>query len=159
MSPEIIISALTRLVELLEAKSQEQKKKYRKFKQLQMMLIVLSVSISLVLFVIYKASIVQMIFILFAFNFLFFIGFKPRTAYSEKNVKDKMQKATSLQVKLKKFLMEEEVSFDGVRCRADEGWICDKWGFYKGNERIDYGEFLYESDIKGLYVEALRNKK
>lgn len=55
--------------------------------------------------------------------------------------------------------MEEEVSFDGVSCSLTEGWVCDKWGLYKDDERIDYGEFLYDKHIKGLYLEALRNKK
>jgi archaellum biogenesis protein FlaJ (TadC family) len=88
MSPELIISALARLNELLESKHHEQKKKYKKFKQLQMMLIILSSSVALVLFVIYHASPLQMLFVLFAFNFLFFIGFKPRARYGEKKCKD-----------------------------------------------------------------------
>ena len=87
MSPEIVIAALSRLNELLELKYREQKVKLKKFKQLQMMLIVLSSSVVLVLFFLYQVSALRMIFIIFAFNVLFFIGFKPRTAYSEKNVK------------------------------------------------------------------------
>ena len=70
-----------------------------------------------------------------------------------------MQKVLLLQVELKKFLAGEEASFDGVKCSSDEAWICDKWGLHKDNERIDYGEFLYDKDIKGLYLDALRNKK
>ena len=124
-----------------------------------MMLIILSSSVSLVLFVLYHASVVQMLFILLGFNVLFYIGFKPRTVYSEKKVKEKMQKVLLLQVELKKFLAGEEASFDGVKCSSDEAWICDKWGLHKDNERIDYGEFLYDKDIKGLYLDALRNKK
>ena len=131
----------------------------KKFKQLQMVLLLLSFSISLVLFVIYHAPILQMLFILVGFNLLFFIGFKPRTHYDERSVKKMMHKVLSLQVTLKKYLAGERVSFDGVECSADEGWICDKWGMYKGNERIDYGEFLYDKYVKGLYLEALRNKK
>jgi len=159
MSPEAIISALSRLNELLEEKFKENKKKFKKFKQLHMMLIVLSVSVSLVLFVIYQAPIIQMLFMLFAFNFLFFIGFRPKSVYNEKNVKKMMQDIVFLQVKLRKFLMEEEVFFDGVACSAQDGWICDKWGFYKEDERIDYAEFLYDKYIKGLYLQALKNKK
>lgn len=159
MSPEAIISVLARLNVLLEGKYQEQKKKYKKFKQLQMMLIVLSSSVSLVLFVLYHAPILQMLFVLLGFNFLFFIGFKPRAVYNEKNVKNMMQNIVTVQVALRKFIMGETVSFDGVKCSLDEGWIFDKWGLYKENERIDYGEFLYDKNIKGLYLEALRNKK
>jgi hypothetical protein len=156
MSPELIISALARLNELLESKHHEQKKKY---KQLQMMLIILSSSVALVLFVIYHASPLQMLFVLFAFNFLFFIGFKPRARYGEKNVKTMMAKVVALQIKLQKFLGDEQVSFDGVTCSQEEGWTCDKWGLYKDDERIDYGVFLYEKDIKGLYLEALRGRR
>lgn len=159
MSPEIIISALTRLMDLLEKRFLEQKRKHKKFKQLQMMLIVLSFSISLVLFVVYKTSIMQMLFVLFAFNFLFYIGFKPRSFYSEKKVEKMKQDILYLLENLKKFLMEEEVSFNGISCRASDGWACDKWGLYKEDKRIDYGEFLYDKHIKGLYIEALRNKK
>ena len=159
MSPEVIIAALTRLTELLELKYQEQNVKMKKFKQLQMMLAVLSLSVVFVLFFLYQASAIKMIFIIAAFNILFFIGFKPRTIYSENNVKKFMQRVVMLQVTLKKFLMEEEVDFDGVKCSLNDGWICDKWGLYKEDERIDYGEFLYDKHIKGLYVEALRNKK
>ncbi len=159
MSPEFIISALARLNELLESKYHQQKQKLKKFKQLQMMLIVLSSSVALVLSMIYHASPVQMLFILFAFNFLFFIGFKPRSRYAEKQVKAMMGKVVALQVKLQKFLADEEVSFDGVNCLQEEGWICDKWGLYRDDERIDYGEFLYDKDIKGLYLEALRGKR
>ena len=159
MSPEATISVLARLNILLEGKYQEQKRKYKKFKQLQMMLIILSSSIALVLFVIYHAPILQMLFVLSAFNFLFFIGFKPRAVYNEKNVKKMMEKVVNTQVALRKFIMGETTSFDGVTCSLDEGWICDKWGFHKDNERIDYGEFLYDKNIKGLYLEALRNKK
>ena len=159
MSPEIIISALLRLNELLELKYQEHKNKFKKFKQMQMMLLVLSVSISLVMFVIYQAPVIQMIFMLFAFNFLFFIGFRPRSVYNEKKVKKTMQDVVYLQVKLRRFLMEEEVGFDGVICSVEEGWICDKWGFFKENERIDYAEFLYDKHIKGLYMQALKNRK
>lgn len=159
MSPEAIISILVRLNLLLEGKYQEQKKKYKKFKQLQMMLVLLSFSVSLVLFVLYHAPILQMLFVLFGFNFLFFIGFKPRSVYNEKNVKNMMQNVVTVQVSLKKFIMGETASFDGVKCSLDEGWICDKWGLHKDSERIDYGEFLYDKHIKGLYLEALRNKK
>jgi len=159
MSPEAIISILARLNVLLEEKYHEQKKKYKKFKQLQMMLIILSSSISLVLFVLYHAPVIQMLFVLIAFNVLFYIGFKPRAIYSEKNVKSMMHKAVQLQVTLRKFIMGERVDFDGVTCCLDEGWNCDKWGLYKDNERIDYGGFLYDKHIKGLYLEALRNKK
>lgn len=159
MSPELIISALTRLNELIESKYHEQKHKQKKFKQLQMMLIVLSSSVALVLSVIYHASPVQMLFVLFAFNFLFFIGFKPRSRYGEKDVKAMMGKTVALQLKLQKFLADEQVSFDGVNCSQDEGWICDKWGLYRDDERIDYSAFLYDKDIKGLYLEALRGKR
>lgn len=159
MSPELILSALARLNELLKVKYQQHKQKLKKFKQLQLMLIVLSSSIALVLFVIYHASAVQMLFILFGFNFLFFIGFKPRTKYSEKSVKEMMKKVISLQLKLQKFLSGEEVDFDGISCSQEEGWLCDKWGVYKDDERIDYGEFLYAKEIKGLYIEALRGKR
>ena len=159
MSPELIISALVRLNELLESKYHEQKQKQKKFKQLQMMLIVLSSSIALVLFVIYHASPIQMLFILFAFNFLFFIGFKPRSRYGEKNVKVMMAKVVALQIKLQKFLGDEQVSFDGVSCSQEEGWICDKWGLYRDDERIDYSEVLYHKDIKGLYLQALRGRR
>lgn len=159
MSPELIISALERLNELLESKYHEQKQKQKRFKQLQMMLIVLSSSVALVLSVIYHASPLQMLFVLFAFNFLFFIGFKPRSRYSEKKVKAMMGKAVALQLTLQKFLGEEEVSFEGVRCSQEEGWVCDKWGLYRDDERIDYSAFLYDRDIKGLYLEALRGKR
>jgi len=159
MSPEIIIAALARLNELLEQRVKEQQKKTKKFRQLQMMLLVLSVSVAFVLLFIYQTSALQMIFIIAGFNLLFFIGFKPRMLYSEKNVKGMMQEIVKLQVILKKFLMEEEVSFDGVRCSSKEGWICDKWGLYRDDERIDYSELLYDKRIKGLYLEALRNKK
>ena len=70
-----------------------------------------------------------------------------------------MQEIVLLQVTLKKFIMEEEVSFSGKLCSSKDGWSVDKWGLYKGNERIDYSELLYDKRIKGLYVEALRNKK
>lgn len=159
MSPEIIIAVLARLNALLEGKHREYQRKLKKFKQLQMMLAVLSVSISFVLFIIYHAPFAQMLFILIAFNALFYIGFKPRSHYDESSVKEMMQQVVSLQVRLKKFLAGEEVSFDGVRCSQDEGWISDKWGLYKEDERIDYGEFLYDDKVKGLYLEALRNKK
>lgn len=159
MSPEVIVSSLARLNELLQKKFEEHKAKQKKFKQMQMILVILSFSITLVLFVIYNASFLQMLFILIGFNTLFFVGFKPRTPYREAWVKEKMQKVILLQVALKKFLMEEEASFDGVKCQSDEGWIADKWGFHKDNERIDYGAFLYDKHIKGLYLEALRNKK
>ena len=159
MSPEVIVSALARLNALLQAKYDEQKVKDKKFRQLQMMLAVLSFSVGFVLFIAYSTSVLQMIFLLVGFNLLFFVGFKPRAVYSEKNVKRMMKKVLSLQVNLKKFIMDEEVSFEGVKCSLDEGWICDKWGMYKGDERIDYAEFLYDKRIKGLYIEALRNKK
>ena len=159
MSPDVIVSALARLNALLQAKYNEQKVKDKKFKQLQMMLGVLSFSVGLVLFISYQASIWQMIFILVGFNILFFVGFKPRAVYSEKKVKTMMKKVLDLQVTLKKFIMDEEVSFNGVKCSQDEGWICDKWGMTKGDERIDYSAFLYDKHIKGLYIEALRNKK
>ena len=159
MSPEVIIAALSRLNELLEQRYKEQKNKLKRFKQLQMMLLVLSGSVALVLFFLYQASALRMIFIIFSFNVLFYIGFKPRGMYSEKNVKNMMQHIVMLQVTLKKFLMEEEVSFEGVKCSAKEGWICDKWGLYKDDERIDYSELLYDKRLKGLYLEALRNKK
>ncbi len=159
MSPEIIIAALARLNELLEKRFIEQRKKIKKFKQLQMVLFVLSLSVAFVLFFIYQASAIQMIFIIIGFNILFFVGFKPRSPYSEKSVKEMMQEIVKLQVTLKKFLMEEEVSFDGVACSSAEGWICDKWGLYREDERIDYSALLYDKRIKGLYLEALRNKK
>ncbi len=159
MSLELIISSLVRLNELLEKKFEEHKAKQKKFKQMQMILIILSFSISLVLFVIYHASFLQMLFILVGFNTVFFVGFKPRSPYTERWVKLMMQKIILLQIGLKKFLMEEEVSFDGVKCHSKEGWICDKWGLHKDNERIDYGDFLYDKHIKGLYLDALRNKK
>ena len=159
MSPEAMISIFARLNALLEEKYQEQQQKYKKFKQLQMMLAIISFSVSLVLFVLYHAPVLQMLFVLLAFNFLFYIGFKPRAVYNEKNVKSMMQKVVSLQVSLKKFIMGEEASFDGVSCSAEEGWNCDKWGLFKDDERIDYGAFLYNKNIKGLYLEALRNKK
>jgi len=159
MSPEAIISILSRLSILLEQKHHEQKKKDKKFKQLQMMLITLSSSVSFVLFLLYHAPIVQMLFLLLAFNLLFYIGFKPRTHYNEKNTKKIMEKIVKVQVALRKFIMGEVVSFDGVECSLDEGWTCDKWGLFKDDERIDYGTFLYEKNIKGLYLEALRNKK
>lgn len=159
MSPEAIISVLARLNVLLEEKYNEHIQKSKKFKMLQMTLIVISSSISIVLFVIYHAPILQMLFVLVGFNFLFFIGFKPRTYYDERSVKKYMQKIISVQVALRKYIVGEKASFDGVVCCADEGWICDKWGFHKGNERIDYGEFLYDKNIKGLYLQALRNKK
>lgn len=159
MSPEVIVSALARLNGLLEAKYNEQKLKDKKFKQLQMMLAVLSFSVGFVLFIAYSTSVIQMIFLLAGFNLLFFVGFKPRAVYSEKKVKGMMKQVVQLQVSLKKFIMGEEVSFDDVKCSQDEGWICDKWGMYKNDERIDYGEFLYDKRIKGLYIEALRNKK
>jgi len=159
MSPEAIISVLARLNVLLEQKYHAHLKKMKRFKTLQISLAVISVSLSLVLFVVYHASIVQMLFVLLGFNLLFFIGFKPKTLYSEKSVKEMMQKVTMLQVTLRKYLMGESVHFDGVECRSDEGWIADKWGFHKENERIDYAEFLYQKEIKGLYLEALRNKK
>jgi len=159
MSPEAIISILARLNVLLEGKYLEQKQKLKKFKQLQMMLFILSSSVSIVLFVLYHASIVQMLFVLTGFNILFFVGFKPRAVYDEKNVKKMMQDVVNVQVALRKFIMGERVSFDGVQCSSDEGWSCDKWGLYKDDERIDYGEFLYHKNIKGLYLEALRNKK
>jgi len=159
MSPEQILSSLARLNELLEAKYNEYVLKLKKFKQFQMILAVLSFSISLVMFVTYSASIIQMLFILFAFNVLFFIGFKPKSAYSEKKVKKMMQNVLSLQVKLRKFLMQEKVSFSGFEFSSEDGWTCDKWGFYKEDERIDYADFLYDKHIKGLYLEALKNKK
>ncbi len=159
MSPEIIIAALARLNELLEQRFKEQEQKSKKFRQLQMMLFVLSLSISFVLFFTYQASVIQMLYIIVGFNLLFFVGFKPRSFYSEKNVKNMMQEIVRLQLALKKFLMEEEVSFSGVSCASNQGWICDKWGVYKDDERIDYSELLYDKRIKGLYLEALRNKK
>jgi len=159
MSPEVIVSALARLNGLLEAKYHEQKSKDKKFKQQQMMLAILSFSVGFVLFLSYHTSVLQMLFILAGFNILFFVGFKPRAVYSEKKVKNMMKNVLKLQVELKKFIMDEEASIDGVGCSQSEGWICDKWGLYKENERIDYGEFLYDKHIKGLYLEALRNKK
>lgn len=159
MSPEAILGALSRLNELLEGRFKQEGKKTKKFKNLQMMLLVLSISIAMVLFLIYQASALKIIFIIFGFNVLFFIGFKPKSLYSEKNVKKMMQDIVLLQVTLKKFMMEEEVSFSGKLCSSKEGWILDKWGLYKENERIDYSELLYDKRIKGLYVEALRNKK
>jgi len=159
MSPEAIISVLSRLNGLLEQKYHEHLAKTKRFKTLQLSLFVISSSVSIVLFVLYHAPILQMLFVLLGFNFLFFIGFKPRTNYNEKSVKAMMQKVTLLQVALRKYLMGEPASFDGVKCSMDEGWISDKWGFHKDDERIDYGEFLYDKEIKGLYLEALRNKK
>jgi len=153
------LSVLARLNILLEEKYQEHIKKIKKFKMLQMTLIVVSSSISLVLFVIYQAPILQMLFVLVGFNTLFFVGFKPKTHYDERSIKKYMQKIISVQVALRKYIVGDKASFDGVQCSVDEGWICDKWGFHKGNERIDYGEFLYDKDIKGLYLQALRNKK
>lgn len=159
MSPEIILGALARLNELLEGRFKHEVKKIKKFKNLQMMLLVLSVSVAIILFLIYQASALRIIFIIAGFNVLFYIGFKPKGLYSEKNVKNMMQEIVLLQVTLKKFIMEEEVSFSGKLCSSKEGWSVDKWGLYKGNERIDYSELLYDKRIKGLYVEALRNKK
>ena len=159
MSPETILGALTRLNELLAGRFEQENKKTKKFKNLQMMLLVLSVSIAMVLFLIYQASALKIIFIIFGFNVLFFIGFKPKNMYSEKNVKKMMKDIVVLQDSLKKFMMEEEVSFSGRLCSSKEGWTLDKWGLYKENERIDYSELLYDKRIKGLYVEALRNKK
>ena len=159
MSPEVIVSSLARLNFLLEDKFKEHIFKQKKFKQMQMMLLVLSFSISLTLFVIYNASFLQMLFIIVGFNVLFFLGFKPRGIYNEKKVKEIMKKILSLQVKIKKFIMEEDVSFDGVKCNINDGWICDKWGLHKDGERIDYSEFLYDKKVKGLYLDALRNKK
>jgi len=159
MSPEAILHVLSRLNLLLEVKHKEHVQKGKRFKTLQMSLIVISSSISLVLFVIYHAPIVQMLFVLVGFNFLFFIGFKPRTHYDEKSVKEKMQKVVLLQVALRKYMTGEKASFDGVTCCMEEGWIIDKWGFHKENERIDYGSFLYDKTIKGLYMQAFRNKK
>ena len=159
MSPESILQVLTRLNILLEKKYNEHLKRLKSFKILQMSLIVISSSISMVLFIIYHAPILQMLFVLFCFNFLFYIGFKPKTHYSEKSVKEKMQKVVLLQVALSRYISGEKVSFDGISCHIDEGWINDKWGFYKGNERIDYASFLYDKYIKGLYLQALRNKK
>jgi len=159
MSPEIMISVLARLNALLEGKYHEHKQKLKRFKTLQLSLLLVSTSVGISLFLLYDASIVQMIFVLIGFNILFFVGFRPQTAYNQKSVKEKMQKVTLLQVTMKKYLMGEVVSFNGVECSADEGWICDKWGIHKDNERIDYGEFLYDKKIKGLYLEALRNKK
>ena len=115
MSPEVIVSALARLNGLLEAKYKEQQAKDKKFKQLQMILGLLSFSVGLILTMSYGASILQMLFILAGFNFLFFIGFKPRAVYSEKNVKVMMKDVLRLQVSLKKFIMNEEVSFKGVK--------------------------------------------
>lgn len=159
MSPEVILQVLTRLNVLLEQKHKEHLSKSRKFRTLQMSLIVISSSISMVLFLIYHAPILQMLFVLFGFNLLFYVGFKPRTAYNEKSVKEKMQKVILLQVALRKYLSGEKAKFDSVVCSLDEGWISDKWGFHKENERIDYGSFLYDKYIKGLYLEAMRNKK
>ncbi|PHR56202.1 MAG: hypothetical protein COA44_08920 [Arcobacter sp.] len=159
MSPEVILQVLSRLNLLLELKYKEHLQKSKKFKTLHMSLIVISSSISMVLFIIYHAPILQMLFVLFGFNFLFYIGFKPRTHYNEKSVKQKMQKVVLLQVALRKYIAGEKASFDGVVCSLDEGWISDKWGFHKKNERIDYGSFLYDKYIKGLYMQAMRNKK
>jgi len=159
MSPEAIVSVLARLNLLLELKYKEHTHKFKKFKTLQMSLIIISSSISIVLFVMYHAPIIQMLFVLVGFNTLFFVGFKPKTHYSESAVKKIMQKVVLLQVSLKKYMMGEVASFDGVKCSMEEGWIADKWGFHKDNERIDYAEFLYDKQIKGLYLEALRNKK
>jgi len=159
MSPEAILQVLTRLNLLLEHKYKEHLKKSKRFKTLHMSLIVISSSISLVLFMIYHPPVFQMLFVLFGFNILFYIGFKPRTLYNEKSVKEKMQKVVLLQVALRKYIMGEKASFDGIQCSMDEGWISDKWGFYKENERIDYGAFLYDKYVKGLYLQALRNKK
>lgn len=159
MSPEAILQVLSRLNLLLEQKYKEHILKSKRFKTLQMSLIVISSSISIVLFIIYHAPIFQMLFVLFGFNFLFYIGFKPRSHYDEKSVKAKMQKVVLLQVALRKFITGEKASFDGVQCCVDEGWVSDKWGFHKENERIDYGSFLYDKYIKGLYIQALRNKK
>ena len=159
MSPEAILLVLTRLNLLLEKKYNEHLQKAKKFKTLQMSLIVISSSISMVLFIIYHAPILQMLFVLVGFNLLFYIGFKPKTHYDEKSVKEKMQKVVLLQVALRKYIIGEKVSFDGVQCCADEGWTSDKWGLYKDNERIDYASFLHDKYIKGLYLQALRNKK
>ncbi|MDF1881028.1 hypothetical protein JHD50_06870 [Sulfurimonas sp. MAG313] len=159
MSPEAIVSVLVRLNILLEDKYKEHTQKFKKFKTLQMSLIIISSSISIVLFVLYHAPVLQMLFVLIGFNLLFFVGFKPKTHYSEGSVKQMMQKVVLLQVKLKKYMTGETVSFDGVKCCIDEGWTADKWGLHKDNERIDYAEFLYDTSIKGLYLQALRNKK
>ncbi len=159
MSPEAIISILARLNLLLEAKYKEQRQKFQKFKQLQLMLVVVSSSMALILFLLYHAPVLQMLFVLAGFNVLFYIGFKPRSHYTEKKVKELMQQVVHVQVALRRYSMGEEVSFDGVRCSSEEGWNFDKWGLYKDDERIDYGEFLYANEVKGLYLEALRNKK
>lgn len=159
MSPESIISVLSRLNELLEARHQEHMARVKRFRQLQMMLFVLSLSVAITLFFVYSASVVQMGFILLGFNLLFFIGFKPRSFYNKKNLETLRRRIVSLQDTLKKFLTGEEVSFGTQRCSLDEGWNFDKWGLHKGNRRIDYGEFLYDKEIKGLYLEALRNRR
>ena len=99
MSPEAILSILARLNILLEEKYNEHIQKIKKFKILQMTLIVISSSISLVLFVIYHAPILQMLFVLVGFNFLFYIGFKHRTHYDKKAVKTKVLKDINSRIK------------------------------------------------------------
>ncbi len=159
MSPESIIAVLARLNVLLEERYHAYLAKVKRFRKMQMLLAVLSVSVALVMFVIYHSPAMQFVYILFAFNVLFYIGFKPRSAYNEKHVKAMMQQVVGTQVSLKKYLMGERVSFDGVACEMDEGWQCDKWGLYRENERIDYGAYLYDKHIKGLYLEALKNRR
>lgn len=159
MSPEAIISVLARLNTLLEGRYHDYLGKLKRFKKMQMLLAVLSVSVALVLFMIYHSPAMQFIYIILGFNVLFYIGFKPRSFYTESNVKSKMQQVVSTQVNLKKYLMGERVRFDGVECQMDEGWQCDKWGLFKEDERIDYGVYLYDKHIKGLYLEALKNRR
>jgi hypothetical protein len=159
MSPEIVISALTRLNELLNARYEEQKKKVKKFRQLQLMLLLLSFSVCVLLFVFYSPSLVQMAFILIGFNLLFFIGFTPRSFYSKKNIDVFALRISDLQSRLKLLLSGEETSFEGSRCSLEQGWTFDKWGMHKEGKRVDYAVFLYDKHIKGLYLEALKNKK
>ncbi len=159
MSPESTITVLARLNELLQARYQEQNVKVKKFRQLQMMLLLLSFSVGIVLFVLYSPSLFQMGYILIGFNLLFFVGFKPRSFYSKKNLEQIRLRIADLQSRLKQFISGEEVSFDGQKCSLREEWIFDKWGMHTEDKRIDYGEFLYDKHVKGLYIEALRNKK
>lgn len=159
MSPESTITVLSRLNELLQARHQEYNTKVKKFRQQQLILLLLSFSVGIVLFVLYSPSLFQMGYILIGFNLLFFIGFKPRSFYSKKNLEQIRLRINDLQSRLKQFLSGEEVSFDGQKCSLAEGWSFDKWGMHTEEKRIDYAEFLYDKHVKGLYLEALRNKK
>lgn len=159
MSPEAVISVLSRLNELLQARYEEQNAKVKKFKQRQLILLLMSFSVAIVLYVLYSPSLFQTGYILVGFNLLFYVGFKPRSFYSKKNLEQIRLRIAGLQSKLKEFISGQEVSFGDRNCSIDEGWVFDKWGMHKEAERVDYAEFLYDKHVKGLYLEALRNKK